>query len=327
MILWYIRSEMRWVFTLFLLIAPSAAFAYASLLQELRDPSRLTLTVIPAEIDAIPRGATNVPLLPLKLEASCDAEVEVKEIAVHRIGLGEADDIHRLYLLQGFRRLTRGVRFSSADQKAILRPRGLTIRPCESLRIDVAADFSQTAAIGGRSAAEIVSAGDIVTSAGVVTGDWPLRMAGGAPSITPDPVGQVTVTFLPLSGKVSATVDEELARFLIEADNVSHQMLYGITLTNRGTARGDDLRNLYLTRQAMSAGRQGRSLTQATDRMDDDAVTLEFSQPYFLRRGQRETFSLRGRAFTRDRTIAFTLEEPADLHALGTKLRGRTLGR
>lgn len=275
--------------------------------------SVLSVEAIPVAVGHIPRGAQRVRLLSFALRADCSGDVRVNSIRIHLYGLGDASLIDGLYLLRGYQRLTRAAKVSSSDQTVLLRPRALTIPACETWRLDVAADFAADVDVGSQYRLEVRSPEDIATDASRVEGRFPLRSADRAPRVTPLPAGTLTVTFLPLSGTIHAVTEETLARFTIEADHEAHHLLQAITLSNEGTAKGADVRTLYLTRN------RGRALTNTAAKLQRDEVTLTFLEPYFLRRGQSVTFELRAKSFTRDETINFVLKEPSDLQAQSTR--------
>jgi len=295
---------------LFALLAfPSSVLAYNDVLEQLREKARhtsLTVRTSPIEVDGIPRGATRVVLLPLHLQASCGADVRVWRMRLKLTGLGNAQDVKRIYLLKGFRRLHRPVKINSNDREVMVRLRNLVVPACQTVRVNVAVDFSREAAVGGQFYFELRSKDDIFSTASETIGNFPIRTVPRRSSITPQPVGQVTIKFLPISS-IRPIRNELLAKFRIKADIEANQILRAITLTNKGTAKNDDLRNLYITRL------NGRALTPVIPKMDGDSVTLRFANPYFIKRGQRLLFQLRGNAYTRNKTVSFTLEDPSDL--------------
>src|SRR3989338_8999431 len=115
-------------------------------------------------------------------------------------------------MMNGDRRLTRVAQFSStgSGQTATLRLKDFTIPACKTLRLDVAVDFIRGAMPGGRFAFSIESPVDIVTTADKVIAAYPIRPAGIAQSVTPEPDGEVVVTFLPV-GDIGAVRDETFA--------------------------------------------------------------------------------------------------------------------
>lgn len=272
----------------------------------------LQIQALPLERGPIPRGAQRVSLMALALKAGCEGDARVDSLHVHLLGLGDTNLIDGVYLLRGYERLTRAARVSSADQTVLLRPRSLVIGACETQRLEIAADFSADVPVGSEFHVEVQSAGDMEVRGARVEGRFPLRSDEGG-TITPLPSGTLTVAFLPLSGTIQPVTEETLAKFQVEADGQAHQLLQSVTLTNEGTAKGDEVRNLFLTRN------QGKALTNTAPQLQGNEVTLTFLQPFFVRKGQSVVFELRGRAFRRVKTIRFLLKEPSDLHALSTR--------
>ena len=310
---------MRTLFFLLLFTLPATSFAYEEILEQLRTPSVLKVMAVPIDLEGVPRGATHVRMLSLSMRASCERDVIVKNIRVQLIGPGDKDDISSVYLMKGFRRLTRGRKFSS-DRDAELRMRQFTIPACGTEQLDVAFDFERTATVGGKFILGIDKEADIITDADIVEAVYPLRSAISSSSTTPYQTGEISVQFLPIAGAISAVRDELLARFYIEADSKSHHLLRSITLTNKGSAEDDNLRNMYITRN------RGRAITPIVSKLDGSEGTFMFSSPFFLRSGQKVLFQLRGSAYTSSKTINFTLEEPSDLVSFPSRRSGRNIG-
>lgn len=310
------------IFTLIVFLSiPTFSLAQAipSTAEHLRK-TELRVMALPASIKGIPRGAMRVRMLPLRFRASCDGDVNVKYMRVKHVSLGDSADIKRVYVMNGDNRITRGAVFSSDDQTALLRLKDVSIPACKTIQLDVTVDFRHGATVGGRFSLSVEGPEDIVTTADDLNASFPLRSREPAPSVTPEPVGTVSVEFLPVGGAINAVRDELLAKFTVEAQGNTHQILHSITLTNKGGAKDDDLRNMYLTHS------RGRALTPVVKQLDGDKVTLRFSRPYFLRKGQKVLFRLRGSAYSTVKTISFGLEEPSDLYAIPSRLGGRNLG-
>ena len=159
--------------------------------------------------------------------------------------MGDVADLKGAYMMNGDRRLTRVAQFSStgSGQTVTLRLKDFTIPACKTLRLDVAVDFIRGATPGGRFAFSIESPADIVSTADKVIALYPIRPAARAPEVVPEAAGDVVVTFLPI-GDVGAIRNETFAKFMVQARGNSHQLLESITLTNGGSARDTDLRNL-----------------------------------------------------------------------------------
>ncbi len=271
--------------------------------------STLSVRTLALEIGSIPRGAQRVRFLSLHFINSCDRAISIREIRVHHYGLGDASDFTGVYLLHGVERLTRSARISSADQIVTLRPKSLILKACGQVQLDIAADFQRDASIGSEHQFEVLAEADIVTDAESISGKFPLRMVSRA-SISPLDEGGITVTFLPLSSSTSAIAEHTLAKIQLSADNVSSHLISSITLTNKGTAKNAEIRSLYIT-----TAQEGNPLTNTALALQGDEVTLRFLEPYFLKSGDTQTLHLKGRRYTRRKTVDFVLREPSDLDA------------
>lgn len=303
------------------LFAPTLSLAQAipSTAEHLRK-TELSVRALPVTMQGIPRGSIRVKMLPLRFRASCSGGVKINYIRVKRVSLGSSDDIKGVYVMNGDKRITNSAAFSGADQTAYLNLKDVRIPACKSVQLDVTVDFRHGSTVGGRFALSVESEDDIVTTASEIKGAFPLRSREPAPSVTPDPVGAVHVEFLPVGGAINAVRDELLAKFTVEALGSTHQVLHSITLTNNGSARDRDLRNMYLTHS------RGRALTPVVNELDGDKAVFRFARPFFLRKGHKMKFRLRGSAYSTSKTISFGLEEPSDLHAIPSRRGGRKYG-
>lgn len=307
------------VFVLCTALFPGTASAQPTLLERLRE-TELTVRAIPQDLSGIPRGAQSVRFLQLEFKASCDADVPLTSVRVHLLGRGDAAAIKGVYLLHGAQRLTRSAEFSSDDRTAVLRPTHLMLGACNVMRLDVAVDLSAEATIGSEYRIEVQRKEDIASNATRLVGSFPIRNPGMTESsVTPRAAGALTVEFLPLSPTLRTVIEETLAKFTVEANQESHNLIYAVTLTNEGSAQGEEARNLFLTTSG------GRALTQVAKTMEGKSATLRFSSPYFLRKGQKVGFELRGRLYSANETVNFTLKEASDLRAIPSWNRGRKL--
>lgn len=307
------------IFTfLFFMAFPALSFAYGvpTTVEHLRK-TELSVRALPSSLEGIPRGAIRVKILPLKLRASCSGGVKVKSIRVKNVGLGDSSDIKGVYVMNNDRRITRSATFSSGDQSVIFRMKNARIPACKSVQLDVTVDFRHGTTVGSRFAVKIESADDIIATAGEISGDFPMRSREPAPKVTPEPVGTAVVEFLPTGGTIVAVRNELLAKFTIKAQGNTHQIIHSIALTNKGSAKGNDLRNMYLTHS------RGRALTPVVEKLDKDKAVFKFSRPFFLRKGKKMLFRMRGRAYSTSKTVEFGLEEPPDLFVVPTRRADR----
>ncbi len=269
----------------------------------------LSVRAIPVESESVLPGAQHVPMLQIRFMAPCTERVRIESIEVQLIGLGEATDIEGVYIEANEVRLSRRMPISSGV--ATLRPRNLIVQACSSRTITIAADFNAAATVGGEFALRIVAPEDIRTNGMPVTGSFPMSTNGTLTlEVSPLSSGSVTANFLPPPSYIPLN-NNSLAKFTLEAvDGAPYQCVQSITLTNDGTARDDEMRDLYIARS------NGEPLTQIEGALEDDQVTLEFLEPYCLEEQKSQLFELWGKAFTRKETNEFELEEPSDIYAV-----------
>jgi len=283
-----------------MLVVPSAIFLSLAALSP-----ALTVQVHAGQSVSVPMGAQRVPMLLLQLSASCTGEVTLKSITLEHGGMGDRSDLRSLYILDGNRRLTRGRFFSSKQDAVTLSfPSGYSIPACDSSLLSVVADFSSFAAVSGEH--RILVRSSTAFDAGSAT----VSLAGSETSEVRRTVGQsqgsVSVAFLPLVSSVSYGNRRTVARLTMTADGSYDQMIDSLTLTNDGSARGNDLQNLSLETQ------RGVVLAHLSA-LSENRASFILSAPYFLERGQTVRLDVRAdiRA-SRRRTIDFSLEEPSD---------------
>ena len=275
----------------------------------------LRVVSTPIETSYIPRGAQRVRMLRLRLTASCDSSVRVWSINTKKIGLGNARYIRGVYLLDGNRRLSRPTRISGDDDIANVRTLRLEVPACGTKIVDVAVDYSASTPVGSEYHFRVESAQDIVSNADEIQGQFPMINIPRT-EITPDDSGSVSVKFID-PGNISVLKNDTLARFQITAEGRYYYLIQSITLTNAGSARDDDLRRLYITRN------NGRQLTQMLKMLDDDRAEFSFPSPVFLPKGKTLTFELRGIPYTSSETVNFELEEESDLRVDRSRRSGR----
>lgn len=280
-------------------------FALAVLVTEPAFAEELTMDQRSFPVVSVPHGAQRVSLIQLKLKANCDEDAIIKEVIVKHGGLGASSDIERVYLAEGNRRMSSSQSFSSNTRTAILRPMALTVKKCQERTIEVRGDFSADAATGGEHRL-------IVSALRLGSGNLIQPNVGSATltaKTVPQTTGAVTVEFLPLLDNVRFGAGKTVARFRLSADNEQDQLIGAMTLTNDGSARNSDLRNLKLMNGQ-------KVLSDTLDRLDGSVARFTLDQP--LRIGKNATVLLIVKADVRasaKRTIRFIVEEPSDIEA------------
>lgn len=265
----------------------------------------LTVTEESPEGMTVPPGASRVPMLKLRMTASCDAMIHVSGVHVQRKGLGATEDIEGVYLIHRGDRISQA-RTVNRNGSVDFSIRDLIIPKCDTEEVVVYADFSPTASAAGEHRFELSAEGVTTENATVRIdhrrGRYVLQTAGRA-------VGQVAVNFLQLTESIRYGTRRAVARFTLSADNRDDQNIRAITFTNDGSASDDDLRNVYVEMR-------DRIVSEITPSMSGDRVRITFDPPLFLKRSQ--TISLKLRADVRvgySRTIGFTVEAEADVES------------
>lgn len=262
---------------------------------------------------SVPKGAQRVPLLTLSMEAGCDEDVVVSEIIVKHSGLGDADDLSRVYVTQGNKRLSRAATFSGEGENARLRLRSFTIDKCTKEVLAIVVDFSPDAAIGAQHRLNIEKNGIVADTDSIMITSG----SNGPVTTVPGPIGTIEVSYPPLTRTVTYGPNRVVGRISLEADELSDHAISSITLTNNGTARSTDLKNL---RVRLSNGEYVGSTESS---LDGDSVTFTFDPPLLLERNQTRLLNVVAdvRASNR-RTIGLEVEESSDIQATVRKQRG-----
>jgi hypothetical protein len=254
----------------------------------------------------VAKGASRVPLATLNLSASCISDVKIDSIKFTHTGLGDTTDIEHVYLIDGFRRISRAASFDSRSRTAEVRIPALSIPKCGASRIDVVVDISPEATVAAEHGITITEAGDVHATAKTIS----IEYTDPTETVVTSPVeeGSVTVNFLPIDKRFRYGREETVARLQITSDNENAHLLKSITLTNRGNAR--DMNFIRFTLQK----RDGTVLTPYAHRMDGRVVHLYFEPSYILDKGQTIVLLLKAQSNASiSKQVDFTLEEESDL--------------
>lgn len=289
----YIRLSSFFAVTLGLL--PSASFA-----------ATLTATQQGVVSASAPIGAQRAVFLEVSLHAECDSAVTVTSIDVRHRGLGDVNDLARVYVTDGDVRLThtRSLNQSGSPSTLAFYP-ALTVKACETKKVQIRGDFSSDAQAAGEH-------GLIVDAVGAGDATVVLNKLSKVPTITavPEPVGNVRVELLGLNKAPRYGTSAVLARIRLMSDGYKDQEVRSIRLLNKGKASDDDLQNLFLRTSSKKA------LTDPVAALDGKAIRIVFPTPLFIRHNSDILVELVGdvRA-SRSRTISFVIEEPSDVEA------------
>lgn len=255
---------------------------------------------------SVAKGASRVPLAVLNVSASCEADVKIDSIKFKHTGLGSTSDIDAVYLIDGFRRVSRAKAFDSRSGTAEVRIPALTIPKCGASRIDVMVDISPDADTAAEHGITIEQSSDIHATANTIS----LEYGDPTESVVTSPVeeGSVTVNFLPIDKRFRYGREETVARLQITSDNENAHLLKSITLTNKGNAR--DMNFIRFTLQK----RDGTVLTPYAHRMDGRVVHLTFDPSFILEKGQTIVLLLKAQSNASiSKQVDFVLEEESDL--------------
>lgn len=261
---------------------------------------------------SIPRGSQRVPVLALKLEATCEGSVTVEALTVHRKGLGDAQDILGVYAVREGGRITP-VQSVARDGRIDLQFRTLSVPACGTKRVDILADFAPDSAVAGEHRFEIEASTDIDAPGAHVT---VVRGMGTSIGRMVGPLrGSITVEILSIPGGISVGENELVGRFLLEADSRDDHHIRAITFTNEGTAKDRDLRAITLYVGT-------RRLSDPMMSLQGRRVRIPIEPPLLVRKNQSVRISLRADVFAGvGRTVELTVEEPGDVEA--EVVRGR----
>ncbi len=279
-----------------LALVPSAAFA-----------ATLTATQQGVVSASAPIGAQRAVFLELSLHAECDSAVTVNSLDIRHRGLGDLNDLARVYVTDGDVRLThtRSLNQSGSPSSLTFYP-ALKVKPCETKKVQIRGDFSSEAQAAGEH-------GLIVDALDAGDAEVVLNKLSKVPTITavPESVGNVRVELLGLNKAPRYGSTAVLARIRLSADGYKDQEVRSITLVNRGKASDDDLQNLFIRTSSKKA------ITDKHEALDGKRIRLTFSEPLFLQHNSTMLVELVGdvRA-SRSRTISFIIEEPSDVEAV-----------
>lgn len=264
--------------------------------------------------DTVPKGANGVTMVSVDLSASCEDDVTLNDITLLHKGFGEETDITGLYAAVDGARVTRKRTIDSQAQTAEIRfSKPLVVPACETVTLDVMADFSTTAAAYAEHAISIELATDVESNATAVTGTFPL--SGNTFRMAAISAGTASITYKSVSPTTVKVGDQDatLGRFEISTNAVEDQTIYSITMHQDGSANDDDLTNLAIRKS------DGTILTNVVPTMDADYATFIFNPPFTILQGDKITLEVVGdvNGGAGD-TAKLEIEETSDIFAVGS---------
>jgi len=264
--------------------------------------------------DTIPRGAVGVVLLSADFTASCKDKVQVENLTVLHEGFGESADIDGVYAAVNGARVSRKRTIDAQDQTADLRfSSPLVIDPCETVTVDLVADFSSTATVSGEHNFVVELPSDVTSNANSVTGNFPLR--GESFKIAAVTSGIITVTYRSVNPSTVQVGDKGvvIGKFELDADSTEDQTLYSMTFEQNSSASDGDYINLAVRRT------DGTVLTNTVAQTVGDFVTMVFDPPFTILEGDKITLEMIADIVNgADKAIQMHFEESSDLFAVGS---------
>ncbi|PIR49106.1 hypothetical protein COU80_01700 [Candidatus Peregrinibacteria bacterium CG10_big_fil_rev_8_21_14_0_10_55_24] len=264
--------------------------------------------------DTVPRGAVGVVLLSTDITASCDDSVVIESITVLHEGFGSQSDIDGVYGAINGARVTRKRTIDSEDQTADLRfASPLVLDPCESVTLDVVADFNSTATVSSEHNLVVELPSDIFGNAKEVTGNFPLR--GNTFRIAAVTSGIVSVTYRTVSPDEIEVGDvgSVIGKWEVAINSTEDQTFYSMTLEQNSSASDGDFTNLAIRRT------DGTVLTNTVAQTVGDFVTLVFDPPFTVLEGDKVTLEvLADIVGGAGDSIIMHFEESSDLFAVGS---------
>lgn len=268
-----------------------------------------SLTVTTTDVGAqrsLPPGAHRVQMLELSLEASCDADISIRSLQLRRRGMGDATDIAGVYLMDGTERITNSRTISSRDGRANLALQNFVLSACERATWTLAVDIADDAAVAGehRFTLEGIDAPGAMVQQRSSASRLPSTVRGTSRST-------VTAIMLPLHRRPLYGDRRTLARIRLDSTGSDDVALTAMTLTNDGSARDGDLRDLVL----VTGG--GKVLTKNAPQLDGNRLRLVFSPAFVVGRRDERLLELRGNVrASRKRTVEFTVQEEGDIEVM-----------
>ncbi len=254
----------------------------------------------------VPLSASAVRFLAFTL--SSPGNVTVSGVTLKRFGVGDREDFGDVFLFDAAGvRLTDG-RTVNADNEVTFSGLSLAVGPTPSkfwVKADIAADADASASHGF----QIASASKVVSTAGSVTGSFPV--SGNLMTVGSTAAGTLTID---ASGTiVNPTVGQEaveIARFTLAADD-EDASVRSLSLTLEGGIDNTDLSNLTLWQGATK-------LAEVASVTVKGLIVFNLTNPYSLADGATRTFVVKadvtGEA---DDTVGVLVEEDTDAVSIG----------
>jgi len=264
--------------------------------------------------DTVPKGAVGVVMLSVDFTASCDDSVAVENLTMLHEGFGSETDIGGVYAAVNGARVTRKRTIDSEDQTSDLRfSSPLILDPCETVTVDLVADFASTASTAAEHNFVVELPSDVFGNAKSVTGNFPLR--GDRFRIAAVTSGIISVSYRSISPDEVEVGDVGVVtgKFEVSVNSTEDQTFYSMTLEQNSSASDGDFTNIAIRRT------DGTILTNTVSQTVGDFVTVVFDPPFTVLEGDKITLELIvdvvGGAGD---SIIMHFEESSDLFAVGS---------
>lgn len=264
--------------------------------------------------DTVPKGAVGVVMLSADFTASCDDSVAVENLTVLHEGFGAETDIDGVYAAINGARVSRKRTIDSQDQTADLRfSSPLILDPCETVTVDIVADFSSTSSTAAEHNLVLELPSDVFSNAKAVTGNFPMR--GDRFRVAAVTSGIVSVSYRSISPSQVEVGDVGvvIGKFEVSVNSTEDQTFYSMTMEQNSSASDGDLTNIAVRRT------DGTVLTNTVSQTVGDFVTTVFDPPFTVLEGDKITLELIGDIVGgAGNSIIMHFEESSDLFAVGS---------
>jgi hypothetical protein len=263
--------------------------------------------------DDIPKGASNVHVLRLNLQASCKDAVSIDTITIWDHAPGLSSDITGVWISIDRERVTRPRPLMREKNVTLNFRRTLVIPACGLETLDVFVALSDTARTSSRHQFSIETAKDFFSDANAI-GSFPV--IGAQFRVSSIQTGTVKVEYLPIEGEIeiAGTDRQIIGKMRVTADTREDQTFQSMYLENNGRSQDGDIAAIY------ARATQGRArLTEHAGYTVDDRVTVRFDPPFSILKG--ETIDLDLIADVVDGTgdtIEMSFEENIDFFSVGS---------
>ncbi|PIR53595.1 hypothetical protein COU76_00245 [Candidatus Peregrinibacteria bacterium CG10_big_fil_rev_8_21_14_0_10_49_10] len=264
--------------------------------------------------DTVPKGAIGVVVLSIDLTASCSDSVRIENLTILHEGYGAVADIDGVYAAINGARVSRKRTIDSEDQTSDLRfSSPLVLDSCETVTVDIVADFATTASTSAEHNIVVELPSDIFGNAKDVTGNFPIR--GSTFRVAAVTSGTVTLTYRTVApdeievGDVGVVI----GKFEVSVDSTEDQTFYSMTLEQNSSVSDGDFVNIAVRRT------DGTVLTNTVSQTVGDFVTVVFDPPFTVLEGDKITLEIIADIIGgAGDSIIIHFEESSDLFAVGS---------